>query len=169
MDYQELVEEATRQISSGVFLVSGQQANPMTIGWAQWGCIWGKPVLTVMVRHSRYSHSLLEDGRFTVSVPAPGGMKEELKVCGTKSGRDVDKKTLLSLKTVPAKKNGIPGIAGCAIHFECKTLLKTEVSMEDLEPELYQRFYNGATQATPDGDPHTLYFGEILAAYRETK
>lgn len=166
MEFQHLIEAAVRQMPAGAFLVTGDEANPMTVGWAQWGVIWGKPILTVMVRHSRYSHKLIENGVFTLSVPAPGAMKDELKICGSKSGRDSDKKALAGLGTVPARENGIPGIAGCAMHFECRTLLKTEVAMENLEPELYKRFYT-AGQATADGDPHTLYFGEILAAYEE--
>lgn len=168
MNDQDLIPEAVRQLPAGVFLVTGREANPMTIGWAQWGVIWGKPILMVMVRHSRYSHGLIETGSFTVSVPALGTMKEALAFCGSKSGRDIDKKAALHLQTVPSRINGVPGIAGCACHFECRTLLKTEASLSELEPALRSRFY-GSNQATPDGDPHTLYFGEILAAYREEK
>ncbi len=161
MDYRELVQEAITQLPSGAFLVTGEEANPMTIGWGQFGVVWGKPTLTVLVRHSRYSEKLLrENGSFTVSFPAPGTMREALGVCGSRSGRDTDKKALAGLDTVPAKVNGIPGIAGCAIHFECRTMLRSEFPLDTLDKALYDRFY-------AKGDDHVLYFGEILAAYRD--
>lgn len=166
MIFDGLIEKSCRQLSSGAFLVTGEEANPMTIGWAQWGIVWGKPVLTVLVRHSRYSHKLIESGCFTVSVPKEGTMEEELRVCGIKSGRDIDKRAELGLKLTEPKTNGVPGIQGCEMHFECKVLLQTEVSMQDLEPSLKKRFY-ATTSAAPEGDPHTLYFGEVIAAYKE--
>jgi len=162
MDYRALVEEAIRQFPAGAFLVSGDEANPMTIGWGQFGVVWGKPTLTIMVRHSRYSEQLLQqNGNFTVSFPAPGTMKEALIVCGRNSGRDMDKKAAAGLETVPARVNGVPGIAGCAIHFECRTMLRSEFPLDGLDKELYDRFY------AANGDLHVLYFGEILAAYRD--
>ncbi len=166
-DISLLLEDAVKQMPLGAFLVTGERHNPMTIGWAQWGVIWGKPVCTVLVRHSRYSHQLIENGCFTVSVPRFGERKEELRLCGTLSGRDVDKLQAAGLKTLSPRSNGVGGIAGCAVHFECKTVLKTEVSMDKLDPVLYGRYYDPAREATADGDPHTVYFGEIIAAYRE--
>ncbi len=162
MAYTDLVQEALAQLPAGAFLVSGDEANPMTIGWGQFGVVWGKPMLTVLVRHSRYSEKLLrQNGNFTVSFPAPGTMQEALMLCGTRSGRDTDKKALAGLGTVPARVNSIPGIAGCAIHFECRTVLRSEFPLDTLDETLRERYYSG------DSD-HVLYFGEILAAYRES-
>ena len=84
-DYKALFQEAETQMPKGAFLVV--QGNPMTIGWCQFGVVWGKPICTVFVRKSRYSHSLIEKtGRFTVSVPKADTMKEELAFCGKRSG-----------------------------------------------------------------------------------
>ena len=45
----------------------------------------------VLVRPSRYTYSLIEEtGVFSVNVPTPE-MKELVKVCGTRSGRELDK------------------------------------------------------------------------------
>ena len=52
------------------------------------------------------------------------------------------------------------------MHFECKVVFKAESDLSLMDPAIRARFY-GDNQATPDGDPHTIYFGEILAAYRE--
>lgn len=64
----------------------------MTIGWGALGNIWGKPVFTVMVRHSRYTHELIEaHNEFTVSFPLTAAFSKALGLCGSKSGRDMDK------------------------------------------------------------------------------
>ena len=46
--------------NGGILLTTGEQGNPMTIGWGMLGRIWSKPVFTVLVRPSRYSFGLLE-------------------------------------------------------------------------------------------------------------
>ena len=166
--FEALVEEAAVQMAhGGAFLVTGDLANPMTIGWCQWGRLWNRPVCTVFVRHSRYSHGLISSGRFTVSIPKAGTMQKELAYCGTKSYRDGDKLAALGLTLVPSQTEGVPGIAGCAIHFECKVLMQQEADYSTLAEPCRHQFYDPATQAGDDGDPHTIYFAEILAAYRE--
>ena len=160
-----LFQEAETQMPKGAFLMV--QGNPMTIGWCQFGVVWGKPICTVFVRKSRYSHSLIEKtGRFTVSVPKADTMKEELAFCGKRSGRDTDKMKELGLSLLPAAAGGEDGLAGCSLQFECRVVFKTESELEHMDAD-YRRRYYGDNQATPDGDPHTVYFGEILAAYRE--
>ena len=42
--------------------------NTMTISWGGLGTIWGKPVATVYVRKSRYTHEFMDDNEyFTIS------------------------------------------------------------------------------------------------------
>lgn len=172
--YKALLEEACGQLQDGgAFLMTGkEEQNPMTIGWAQWGVVWGIPVCTVLVRHTRHSHPLLERDRiFTVSVPAAGTMKKELGFCGSRSGRNVDKKQALGLATLEPKAGGIAPLSGCALHFECEVVYSTEMkgNMDALHEDQRTRYYNPAQQEGEDGNPHTIYFGRILAAYRTEK
>ena len=171
MEYAQLVQEGMAALShGGAFLMSGTSSpNPMTIGWCQWGRIWNEPICTVFVRPSRYSHQNMEqEGYFTVSIPCGGAMKEALGYCGRVSGREENKLQALGLSVLPAQAGGIGGLSGCGIHFECQTLMSLQMTQAQLEmlPEEARRFYNPSQQATPDGDPHTLYFGRVLAAYR---
>ena len=55
-------ETILKVLAKGAFLTTaaGGRHNTMTIGWGALGNIWGKPVFTVMVRHSRYTHELIE-------------------------------------------------------------------------------------------------------------
>ena len=170
LSYETLIQDAALQIGQGAFLMTGrEEKNPMTIGWGQWGKIWSLPICTVMVRQSRYSHSLLErDGVFTVCVPPLSSMKQELGFCGTKSGRDFNKLEELGLTTLPSRTGGVDALCGCALHFECRVVFKLEMAghLDDLAQAQRAQYYDIAKQAGEDGDPHTVYFGEILAAYR---
>lgn len=57
----ELFVQLEKHLSGkGCFLVTGKdQPNFMTIGWATAGIMWGKPVVMVAVRLSRYTHEKL--------------------------------------------------------------------------------------------------------------
>ena len=78
----------------GVFLTTqgkDRKPNIMTIGWLQGGIIWGRPILTVLVRPSRYTFTLLEENpSFTVGVPT-----EKMKPCTVYDvGSSVDSKAI---------------------------------------------------------------------------
>ena len=92
-EFSNLLPEAIEQLPRGAFLTAGGETwNPMTIGWAQFGVVWARPVVTVMVRKSRYTHGLMEQSDvFTVSIPRAKEMVKELAFCGVRSGRDVNK------------------------------------------------------------------------------
>lgn len=151
----EWMHETAAQLKKGAFLMV--DGNPMTIGWAQFGVLWGKNTLSVYVRHSRYTHHLLEHAAtFTVSVPKTGTLSDALAFCGTKSGRDVDKMSVLNASLSPAHFGGQDGYAGCRYHIECKILFRADLNEHLLEDEaLLSRYYSS-------GDTHTMYVGEIL-------
>lgn len=158
----EWMNAITAQLKKGAFLMV--DGNPMTIGWAQFGIIWNKPTLSVYVRQSRYTHELLKNSAtFTVSVPASGTLSEALAFCGTRSGRDIDKLSVLHAERFPARYGGQDGFAGCGFHIECRILFRSDLSEHLLEDEaLLSRYY-------ASGDPHTMYVGEILGITEETE
>ena len=58
----------------------------MTISWGGLGTLWGKPVATVYVRESRYTHEFMDrEDYFTVSF-YPESCRRTLGVLGSKSG-----------------------------------------------------------------------------------
>ncbi len=148
---------------SGALLVARDKigrANPMTIGWAQVGIVWSRPMMTVLVRKSRYTHScLVETPDFTVNVPVQGVLSEELLYCGTKSGRDVDKIAACGLTLSPAQRVQTPIIAECRVHYECQIVLRKQLSAADFSaPDVLDKYYE-------DNDHHMIVIGEIVAAY----
>lgn len=166
----ELATKAIERASDeGVFLVTGgEKPNVMTIGWGTAGVFWRKPVFMAVVRHSRYSHNLLEEhSEFVVSVPLRGQMLQELSICGSESGRDVNKIDKCGFILKPAKMVKTPIVSGCDIHIECRVLATTDLDIMALEPQLRKRFYT--INATEYGNTHTMYFAEILSCYKEER
>ena len=78
----------------GAFFTAGDKAkaNTMTISWGSIGYMWRKPMFMALIRTNRYTNEFLDLGEtYTISVPERGSKKEALTICGTKSGRDIDK------------------------------------------------------------------------------
>lgn len=152
-----------KTLSKGAFLntaADGKQ-NTMTIGWGSLGFMWGSPVFTVMVRKSRYTHELIEKNPcFTVSIPVNDGFAKALGLCGTKSGRDMDKFAAAKLTAVPGQTVDVPVIKGCDLHLECRIVDKNNMQPAAFDKELAQKWYDS-------NDWHTYYTGIITAAYLE--
>ncbi|NQU44009.1 flavin reductase family protein [bacterium] len=153
------MEEMMRQLPTGAFLTvqADGERNTMTIGWAQIGIVWGRHVLTVLVRDSRHTFGIIEKAAdFTVSVPWQD-MKKELTFCGTRSGRDFDKFHELGLKTASGKVTKSPVLQLAGLHYECRIVYKSALNPSLLHDDLFNVY--------PKKDFHTLYYGEIVACY----
>jgi len=160
--YSDYATKAVEILSKGAFLntTAAGKDNTMTIAWGSIGFMWGKPVLTIMVRKSRHSFELIEKNpEFTVSIPV-NEMKAALGICGSKSGRDTDKFTVAGLEKLAGQKVSTPAIKGAGLHFECKVVYKQVMSTANLDQTLADKWYS-------DNDWHTLYYGEIVSTYIE--
>jgi flavin reductase (DIM6/NTAB) family NADH-FMN oxidoreductase RutF len=160
IQYMSIAEDAIKRIKQGAFLTvkAGDKLNTMTIGWAQFGWIWQKPIMMVAVRSSRHTFGIIEQAAdFTVTVPK-GGMDKEIALCGSRSGRDVDKLKACKLETSKGMKVVSPIIKTPGYHYECKIVYKTA-----MDPAYLDKKYDAALY--PQKDYHTLYFGEIVACY----
>ena len=145
----------------GVLLTTktNEKTNTMTIGWGSVSEYWGKNVLIVPVRQSRYTHEMLEKSEsFSVSVPRYNEIAKEIAYCGTNSGRDVDKFAKCNFTAKPAKSISTPIVREAYLHYECKIIAKIDMTVDHIEKELAQNWYS-------TNDYHTLYFGEILECY----
>lgn len=162
-DFTKISEEVLGQLQRGAFLTvsDGERTNTMTIGWGSIGFVWKKPVFMAMVRYSRYTHEIISKAEsFTVSLPLKGQLKEALKICGTKSGRDMDKFKECSLKTEKGQAVDVPIISDCDIHIECKVIYRQGMDGNNLAESIKGSCY-------PKEDYHVLYYGEILKVYRK--
>jgi len=121
--------------------------------------MWNKPVFTALVRYSRYTYEIIEKSQdFTVSFPLKGMLNKELGICGTKSGRDMDKIKNAKLTLKNGEVVNSPIIDDCELHIECKIVYKQAMDETFLDNEIKNKAY-------PDGDHHVMYYGEIVKAY----
>ena len=133
--------------------------NPMTIGWGQVGIVWGRSIFTVYVRKSRYTYDCLQTAdSFTVSVPRLGELADELALCGTKSGRDLDKAQACGFSLISGQSVDTPIIGECGLHYECSILARCQLEESDIASKEIHRRYESK-------DLHQLILGQILAAY----
>ncbi len=80
------------------------------------------PVLMFALRRERYSYKLiLENNEFVVNIPDFNLIKESL-LCGTYSGREVDKFNLVNFTPVESNFIKVPYIKECIAHIECRVL-----------------------------------------------
>ena len=162
-DYAGFIME---RIGGGILLTTKaeDQVDTMVIGWGTIGVQWGKPIFIAFVRESRYTKELLEkNGEFTVNVPLGTLDKEILTVCGTKSGRELDKIQTLGLTLEAGKTVSVPAICQLPLTLECKVIYKQDQDPAAIYPEYDARYYTKGTRN--EGDYHTAYYGEITAAY----
>lgn len=148
------------QLPKGAFLcVGGDTPNVMTVGWGGLSYFWVKNVYIAPIRPQRATYPLLaEQGRFTISVPHPGEMKEALAKAGTLSGRDGDKFAAIGLPTRKATAMDAPVVEGCALYLECIVRARAPFDGKGTDPAIVSGTY-------PTGDFHELFFGEIIACY----
>ena len=102
-----------------VATVSGEgKANVFTVICLGVACK-RPPMLSVAVHPFVHSHSLIKaTGEMTVNFPTAELLKA-VKVCGSRSGRDVDKFAAAGLTAVPATKVKPPLVGECPVSLEC--------------------------------------------------
>ncbi len=161
IDIHQLAPEVFRMFSvNNALLTAGDRetCNTMTIGWGQLGTIWGLPVCTVYVRPERYTYRFMEEkDSFSVSILA-GQARDVARVCGTKSGRDLDKFAACGL-TVAYGAGDTPYVES-ELVLVCKKLYAQDMSGDHLTDQRPSAFYTEKM-----GNWHRCYIGEIVEAY----
>src|SRR5699024_11934868 len=68
-----------------------EKCNTMTASWGGLGVLWGKPVATVYIRPQRYTMEFVEGSEFFTLAFFGEAYRKALALCGSKSGREIDK------------------------------------------------------------------------------
>lgn len=163
--------EIMKGVKAGVLLTTKAEdkVNTMTISWGILGIEWNKPIFTVFVRENRFTKEQLDKNpQFTINIPVGEFDKKILGVCGTKSGRNVDKISELNLTLEESNNITVPGIKELPLTLECRVIYKqeqdknaiTEENKKVCYPQDVDSSYHGANK-----DFHTAYYGEIVGAY----
>ncbi len=154
-------KKATEILPTGAFLTTQDEnkVNTMTIGWGSFGFEWGMPVVQVMVRESRLTKTALDKNlEFTLTFPCDESMKSALNICGSRSGREMDKITECNLELVDSKEIKTPAVACKGIIFECRVVARCEMKENLTNEEIMSKWYK-------NGDLHTMYYAKIENCY----
>lgn len=159
--------EIFKALPRGILLTSEAEdcVNAMTIGWGTIGIEWGTPIFTAYVRTSRFTYDLLErTGEFTICAPLGELSQTATKaigICGSKSGRDVDKLAKAGVHLVEADIVRPPAIKELPLTFECRVVFSQLQPIKDISSR-FGKFY---VPNSAHSEPHVAYYGEILKAY----
>ncbi|UCG03502.1 MAG: flavin reductase family protein [Candidatus Heimdallarchaeota archaeon] len=103
------------------------------------------PMVMVGIVPTRYTYELLkETDDYSINIPTIE-LLEAIKICGSKSGWEVNKFEAANLTPKTAKKISSYLIEECPVNLECKVVHKVELQ----------------------GSSHTWFIGEIVAAYQQ--
>ena len=96
------------------------KVNAMTASWGCLGVLWNKPVAVGFVRPQRHTFGLTETEERISLAFLDEDRRDALKLCGTKSGRDMDKITAAGLTT--ELFDGVPVICEARTLLICRKL-----------------------------------------------
>ncbi len=171
IDVNEYANDIVKALRGGILLTAkaGEKVNSMVIGWGTLGVNWSHPVFAVYVREGRFTRELLDSNpEFTVNVPLGVPDRNIIAVCGTKSGRDIDKVKEAGLTLTDPETISVPGIREFPLTLECRVIYRQKQELADLDPEICRKHYPQDVDSSASGsnrDPHVSYYGEILSAY----
>lgn len=135
------------------------KCNTMTASWGGLGVLWGKPVATVYIRPQRYTLEFVErEDTFTLCFFGEA-YRKALTLCGSKSGRDVDKVKECGFTVTTAE--GAPYFEEADLVLVCK-----KAYWQDMDPT---HFLDGEIDGKwyPQKDYHRIFIGEILEVLRK--
>lgn len=166
--------EIFKALPKGIILTSEAEdcINAMTIGWGNIGIEWGVPTFVAYIRKSRFTYELIErTGEFTICVPYgeeknSAQVNKIIGVCGSQSGRDLDKLAKVGAHIVDADEIRPPAIKELPLTIECRVVLSVEQPVNYI-PQKFRNFYPEIPSMSDEKifDPHVAYFGEILKSY----
>ena len=156
INIRELKDNFVKMISNDWALLTAGKSddfNTMTVSWGGIGELWNKDVCFVFVRPQRYTYEFMEKNDYFSLSFFGGEYKKELGVCGSKSGRDIDKM---------AETGFIPVDLGEAVGYEqakVNVVLK-KLAYQDMKPDGF--LDDSIMNNYANNDFHRVYVGEIV-------
>ena len=131
----------------------GEKHNTMTASWGGVGELWGKYVSTIYIRPQRYTLEFVEREEYYSLCFFGPEYRQALSLCGSKSGRDVDKDAATGL--TPCFDQAAPYYEQARLVFLCRKLYR-----QDREESAF--LVKGLLEKWYDNDLHRMFIGEIV-------
>ena len=127
--------------------------NTMTASWGGLGILWGEPMATAYIRPQRYTKQFVDENEYFTLTFFPDEYRKQLALCGTKSGRDVDKIAECGF-TVAVSECGAPYFEEAELVLVCRKRMVMPMDPAAVPDDVKEKHYNG--------DYHDIYWGEIV-------
>lgn len=129
--------------------------NTMTASWGGVGVLWGKPVAFIFIRPERYTREFIErENGLTLSFLGEAH-RDVHSICGSKSGRDIDKVAATGLKPIFTEKGNVT-FEQSRMTLECRKLYEQTISADNfIDKDMVDRWYG------EKGGMHIMYVLEI--------
>ena len=133
-----------------------EKYNMMTASWGFMGEMWGDDSVAVVVRPSRYTMEFIDNSDY-FTLTFYGDDKSVHKICGSKSGRDIDKTNATGL--TPIANNDYVYFDEARLVLVVKKKYVQPMSKDFLtDKAVDEKWYK-------DGDWHNLIIGSIERIY----
>ena len=132
-----------------------EKCNTMTASWGALGVLWGAPMATVYIRPQRYTKQFVDENEYFTLSFFPEQYRQQLSLCGTKSGREVDKVKECGF-TVAEGEGGAPYFEQAELVLVCRKRMAVPMDPAAMPEDVKEKWY--------EGDYHTMYWGEIVEA-----
>ena len=128
--------------------------NTMTASWGAMGELWNKKICICFVRPVRHTYQFMEKADYFTLSFFDETYREALKLCGSKSGRDIDKVAETGLTPVEAESGAVYFAEARAV-FECRKVYFQDLEPSHfLDPKIHDEY--------PNKDYHRMYIGEVI-------
>ena len=133
--------------------------NMMTASWGFAGFLWRKPVSMVFIRPQRFTYEFIETNPFYTISFFGEEHRELLNLCGTVSGRDMNKMEVDGLTPIVSPQGNV-AFQEAKLVLECRKLY-----FDDIKPEFFLSFE--IEKVYPQKDYHRFYIGEIVNVWKK--
>ena len=133
------------------------KCNTMTVSWGGVGVLWGKNVVYIFIRDSRYTKEFIDNGEFFSMSFFDEKYRDALSYCGKEIGRNVDDK-FKGAGLTPAFRHNIPYPDEANLVLLCRKMAAVPITEDTfVDPQIMPKWYS-------DNDMHVMYVGEIIEA-----
>lgn len=131
--------------------------NMLTASWGGLGYLWNRNVAFIFIRPERYTFEFIEKNDYLTLSFLGEQHRDIYNICGTKSGRDIDKVKTTGLIPIATEKNTVT-YEQARLTLVCRKLYSDDLRPERfIERECLTRWYNDR----PGGGLHRMYVVEI--------
>ena len=135
-----------------------ERCGTMTASWGGLGVLWGAPMAICYIRPQRYTKEFVDGSQFFTLSFFPQEYRPQLSLCGSKSGREVDKVKECGF-TVAAGAGNAPYFEQAELVLVCRKRMAVPMDPALMPQDVKEKWY--------EDDYHTMYWGEIVEVLKK--